>query len=166
MLLFLCQLQCHRDRLFFWFVGSAPKFGRRSGRILIYLARQFTARRQILIDMLCHPHKAGVLSSRVRGVLCSWCYLSCSLERSPGALLSPPHIKDSLISATLIATHPVIINLRLMYMHLNLSLFSGHACMRPCGHAHTCRTHTHTHTYIHVHTEIPLAQMKEEVPGD
>lgn len=70
----------------------------------------------MLIDMLCHLHMASVSSSRACCVLCSLCYLACSFQRSPGALLSPPHIKASLISATLIATHPMIISLGLMCM--------------------------------------------------
>lgn len=66
---------------------------------------------RVLIDSKCQLRMAGVLSSCV---LCSPHHLICRFPRSPGALHSPPHIKASLISATLIFIHPMIIHLGLV----------------------------------------------------
>lgn len=84
---------------------------------------------------------AGVLSSCV---LCSLHHLTRRFPRSPGALHSPPHIKASLISATLIFIHPMIIHLGLVvtcgtpaYWLSFTSVFATTLCMhkRMCSHA-------------------------------
>lgn len=108
---------------------------------------------------------ASVLSSRARCVLCSLCYLSCRLQGSPGALLSPPHIKASLISATLIATHP----------HDNQPRADVHVWR--CAHPHsiflfslflylTCpHTHTHTEKFLWCRWKQKCPEKKFSVSG-
>lgn len=105
--IFLCSCSCIFSVVFMSTSSSS------SGRILIYLTKQPAAQHFILIDMMCHLRMASVLSSCV---LCSPCNLTCRFQRSPGALRGLPHIKASLISATLIVVHPMIINLRRVYM--------------------------------------------------
>lgn len=80
-----------------------------SSRFLLYFTEQLTA--GSLIDANCQLRMASVLSGCV---LCSPHHHTCRFPRSPRALHSPPHIKASLISATLIFIHPMIIHLRLV----------------------------------------------------
>ena len=131
--------------------------------ILIYLTRHLAPLCKMLIDMLCQLHMASVLSSSACCVLCSSWYLSCHFQRSPATPLSPPHIKAFLISATLLATHPMTINLGLVQMRecaciYTLSFFFTPFLYLPCIHR-SIYTWPHTHKHI----EIPLVQMKAEV---
>lgn len=113
-----------------------------SSRFLPYFTEQVTA--ESLSDANCQLCMAGVLSGCV---LCSSHHHTCRFPRSPGALHSPPHIKASLISATLIFIHPMIIHLRLVVTcgtcTCQLSFTSAFAAL-PFASASAC-VHTHSH---------------------
>lgn len=83
-------------------------------RTRISLARQLGALLQMLIDMLCRLRMLSVSSSHALVFYVPGAISPAVSQRSPGALRRPPHIKASLISAALIATHPMIINLGLL----------------------------------------------------
>lgn len=112
---------------------------------------------------MCHLRMASVLSSCV---LCSPHDLTCRFQRSPGALRRIPHIKASLISATLIAIHPVISNLGQVCMHESVRTNTPSLTYPFSIYISDTHAHEHAHTDTHTHIEIPLVQMKAEVPRE